>query len=148
MGLFYSKPDENHKQIVDLPNEMMEEIFTYIDKKERMNIALVSKSWFAIINSKIEEILIQTPTQENLHQVRNLINRFPKLAILEINVESASEVNHCLDCLPLNSLAFHGTQLEFAINRSWKSPLPSDIYDVFLMCVFSETSMTWLMEMV
>ena len=153
MGLFYSKPemmkpDENRKQIVDLPPEMIEKIFSYIPKKEMRKVSFVQKQWMAIINSKIENILIRRPNQDNLPQVRNLINRFPKLAILEINVESASEVNHCLDCLPLNSLAFHGIQLEFAINRSWKSPLPSDIYDVFLMCVFSETSMTWLMEMV
>ena len=130
MGLFYSKPDENYKQIVDLPNEIMEEIFSYINKKERMNIALVSKSWFAIINSKIEEILIQTPTQENLQQVRTLINRFPNLKNMDFNVELATEVIHCLDFLPLTSLAFFGIQLEFVIKKSWQRPLEGLLIDL------------------
>ena len=130
MGLFYSKPDENYKQIVDLPNEIMEEIFSYINKKERMNIALVSKSWFAIINSKIDEILIQTPTQENLQQVRTLINRFPGLKNLNVNVELATEVIHCLDFLPLASLASFGIQLEFVIKKSWQRPLEGLLIDL------------------
>ena len=74
MDGFYSNPDENRKQIADLPlpNEMMTKIFSNLDKKERMNISMVTKRWFAIINDQIEEILIKTPTQENLDEVRNL----------------------------------------------------------------------------
>ena len=112
MGLFYSKPemmktDENCKQIVDLPPEMMRKIFTYIGKKERMKISLVNKQWYAIISTRIDEILIRSPTQDNLNQVKILINdRFPRLKNLELNVELATEVNHCLDFLPLASLAF------------------------------------------
>ena len=128
MGLCYSKPDEKHKQIVDLPPEMMEKIFSYIDKKERMEIALVSKSWFAIINYKVEEILIRWPNQENLNQVRNLINRFPRMKKLELNVEFASEVDQCLDFLPLTSLAFFGIQLEFV---TWKRPFKGLLFNLW-----------------
>ena len=118
MGLFCSKPDEKHKQIVDLPPEMIRKIFTYIGKKERMKISLVNKQWYAIINTRIDEILIRSPTQDNLNQVKILINRFPRLKNLELNVELATEVNHCLDFLPLASLAFFGIQLEFVIEKS------------------------------
>ena len=113
MGLFHSKPDENH--IVELPNEMMVKILSYIPKKERMKISLVKKQWMAIINSKIENILIRQPNQENLSQVRNLINRFPEMKNLELNVK-AMEVNDCLDFLPLTSLAFNEVAVTFNIH--------------------------------
>ena len=116
MGLFHSKPDENHKQIVDLPPEMMEKIFSYIDKKERMKISLVKKQWMAIINSKIENILIRQPNQENLSQIRNLINRFPEMKNLELDVMKAMEVNDCLDFLPLTSLALNEVAVTFNIH--------------------------------
>ena len=116
MGLFHSKPDENRKQIVDLPPEMMEKIFSYIDKKERMKISLVKKQWMAIINSKIENILIRQPNQENLSQVRNLINRFPEMKNLELGVKKAMEVNDCLDFLPLTSLALNEVAVTFNIH--------------------------------
>ena len=72
---------DDRKQIADLPlpNEMMTKIFSNLDKKEWMNISMVTKRWFAIINDQIEEILIKTPTQENLDEVRNLVNRYPRL---------------------------------------------------------------------
>ena len=126
MGLFYSKPDENHKLIVDLPPEMMEKIFSYIDKKERMKISLVKKQWMAIINSKIEKILIRQPwpNQENLSQVRNLIDRFPKMKNLELDVENAMEVNDCLDFLPLTSLTLNGVAVTFNMHACafWSPP--------------------------
>ena len=122
MGLFCSKPDEKHKQIVDLPPEIMEKILCYIPKEERMkSVSLVKKQWYFIINSKIEEILIRQPNEENLNQVRNLINRFPRMKKLELNVVLATAVDHCLDFLPLTSLAFFGIQLEFNfVLISWK----------------------------
>ena len=131
MGLFYSKPDENHKQIVDLPTEMMEKIFSYVPKKERMKISLVKKQWYAIINSKIEDILISNSTQQNLNQVRNLINRFPRMTNLELNVEKAMEVNHCLDFLPLTSLALNEVAVTFNIHDCalW-SPLEGLLFDL------------------
>ena len=138
MGLFYSKPemmkpDENRKQIVDLPPEMIEKIFSYIPKKEMRNISLVQKQWMAIINSKIETILIRRPNQDNLPQVRNLINRFPRLKNLEFNVELATEVYHCLDFLPLTSLALNGVQLLFDIKDCWhlrRHPLEGLLLDL------------------
>ena len=76
MDGFYSKLDE----IADLPlpNEMMAKIFSYLEH-EWMNISMVTKRWFAIVNDQIEEILIKLPTQENLDEVRNLVNRYPRL---------------------------------------------------------------------
>ena len=84
MGLFHSKPNKNHKQIVHLPSVMVEKIpdknhkqivdlpprndeefFCYIPKKERMkSVSLVKKQWYSIINSKIENVLISSPTQD------------------------------------------------------------------------------------
>ena len=113
MGLFHSKPDENH--IVELPTEMIDKILSYIPKKELMKISLVKKQWMAIINSKIENILIRQPNQENLSQVRNLINRFPEMKNLELNVK-AMEVNDCLDFLPLTSLALNEVAVSFNIH--------------------------------
>ena len=113
MGLFHSKPDENH--IVELPTEMIDKILSYIPKKELMKISLVKKQWMAIINSKIENILIRQPNQENLSQVRNLINRFPEMKNLELKVE-AMEVNDCLDFLPLTSLALNEVAVTFNIH--------------------------------
>ena len=114
MGLFHSKPDENH--IVELPTEMIDKILSYIPKKELMKISLVKKQWMAIINSKIENILIRQPNQENLSQVRNLINRFPEMKNLELNVK-AMEVNDCLDFLPLTSLALNEVAVTFNIHE-------------------------------
>ena len=114
MGLFHSKPDENH--IVELPTEMIDKILSYIPKKELMKISLVQKQWMAIINSKIENILIRQPNQENLSQVRNLINRFPEMKNLELNVK-AMEVNDCLDFLPLTSLALNEVAVTFNIHE-------------------------------
>ena len=113
MGLFHSKPDENH--IVELPTEMIDKILSYIPKKELMKISLVKKQWMAIINSKIENILIRQPNQENLSQVRNLINRFPEMKNLELNVK-AMEVNDCLDFLPLTTLALNEVAVTFNIH--------------------------------
>ena len=115
MGLFYSKPDESHKYM-DLPPEIMEKIFSYIEKKERMKISLVKKQWFSIINSKIEDILITNSSQHNLNHVRNLINRFSRMKNLELNVEKAMEVNDCLDFLPLTSLALNEVAVTFNIH--------------------------------
>ena len=112
MGLFYSKPNE----WMDLPPEIMEKIFSYIEKKERMKMSLVKKQWFSIINSKVENILISDSRQHNLNQVRNLIDRFPRMKSLEVNVEKAMEVNHCLDFLPLTSLALNEVAVTFNIH--------------------------------
>ena len=130
MGVFYSKPDENRKQIADLPlpNEMMTKIFSYLDKKERKNISMVTKRWFVIINSQIEEIFIRTPTQENLDEVRNLINRYPRLK----NLELSTEVNKISDFLPLASLDLKGITAEFNITEAWQreeNPREALIFD-------------------
>ena len=130
MGLFYSKPDENHKQIVDLPPEVMEKIFSYIPKKERMKtVSLVKKQWFSIINSKIEDILLDNPKEANLNQVRNLIKRFPRMKNLEINVKLATEVLDCLDFLPLTSLALNEVDILLEIKQFWH-PLEGLLFDL------------------
>ena len=130
MDEFYSNPDENRKQIADLPlpNEMMTKIFSNLDNKERMKISMVTKRWFAIINDQIEEILIKTPTQENLDEVRNLINRYPRLK----NLELSTEVNKISDFLPLASLDLKGITAEFNINEAWQreeNPREALIFD-------------------
>ena len=124
MGVFYSKPDENRKQIADLPlpNEMMTKIFSYLDKKERMNISMVTKRWFAIINDQIEEILIKKPTQENLDEVRNLVNRYPRLK----NLELSTQMDKISDFLPLASLALKGITAEFNITEAWQRENPRE----------------------
>ena len=129
MSLFHSKPDENHEQIVNLPTEMMEKILAYVPKKERMKISLVKKQWYAIINSKIENILVRRPTQDNLPQVGNLIKRFPRLKNLEFNVELATEVHRCLDFLPLTLLTLKEVQLSFNI-KYFKDPLEGLLRDL------------------
>ena len=50
MGLFYSKyqedENENCRRIEDLPVEMMVEIFSYLNKTEKMKISMVNNRWF------------------------------------------------------------------------------------------------------
>ena len=115
MDVFYSKPDD-----LPLPNEMMTKIFSYFDKKERMKISMVTKRWFAIINDQIEEILIKLPTQEKLDEVRNLVNRYPRLKnlVLSTNVDEISEF------LPLASLDLKGITAEFNITEAWQRENP------------------------
>ena len=124
---------DDRKQIADLPlpNEMMTKIFSNLDKKEWMNISMVTKRWFAIINDQIEEILIKLPTQENLDEVRNLVNRYPRLK----NLVLSTEVNKISDFLPLASLDLKGITAELNINEAWQRENPREalIFDHDLM---------------
>ena len=124
---------DDRKQIADLPlpNEMMTKIFSNLDKKEWMNILMVTKRWFAIINDQIEEILIKTPTQENLDEVRNLVNRYPRLK----NLVLSTEVNKISEFLPLASLDLKGITAEFNITEAWQRENPREalIFDHDLM---------------
>ena len=121
---------DDRKQIADLPlpNEMMTKIFSNLDKNEWMNISMVTKRWFAIINDQIEEILIKLPTQENLDEVRNLVNRYPRLK----NLVLSSEVTKISDFLPLASLDLKGITAEFNITEAWQKRKPREalIYDL------------------
>ena len=124
---------DDRKQIADLPlpNEMMTKIFSNLDKKEWMNISMVTKRWFAIINDQIEEILIKLPAQENLDEVRNLVNRYPSLK----NLVLSTDVNKISDFLPLASLDLKGITAEFNITEAWQRENPREalIFDHDLM---------------
>ena len=104
--------DENNHPIENLPNEIMVEIFSYLDRNEEVKVSLVNKRWFQVVNNEIENLSIKWPQQQN-QDVQNLINRFPKLK----NIELASKItNKDSYVLPfLDSFKFDGT-LEFDID--------------------------------
>ena len=101
-----------------IPNEMMSEILSYLENKEKLNVSLVNKRWFQIINSQIEgleSITIRRPTTtDNLEELQNLLNRFPKLRSLSL----ANRINNLSELVPLKSLAFKDFSLEFGVNQS------------------------------
>ena len=119
--------DENCLQIEDLPDEMMVEIFSYLNKTEKMKISMVNNRWFGIINNEIKTLLIRWPEpnnfscvvrrllgwpQEKNQDFQNLIVRFPKLK----NLELATKITNEDPVPPLDSYDFDGT-MEFDINR-------------------------------
>ena len=77
MGNFWSKSkdneikllkefkDENNRPIENLPNEIMVEIFSYLDKNEEVKVSLVNKRWFQVVNNEIENLSIKWPQQRN-----------------------------------------------------------------------------------
>ena len=74
MGIFYSKyqEDENCLQIEDLPDEMIVEIFSYLNKTEKFKISMVNHRWFGIINNEIKTLSIRWPQEKN-QEIQNLI---------------------------------------------------------------------------
>ena len=114
MGIFYSKyqEDENCLQIEDLPDEMMVEIFSYLNKTEKIKISMVNKRWFGIINNEIKTLSIRWPQEKN-QEIQNLIVRFPRLK----NLELATKITNKDLILPLDSFEneFDGT-MEFEIS--------------------------------
>ena len=43
--------DENNHPIENLPNEIMVEIFSYLDRNEEMKVSLGNKRWFEVVNN-------------------------------------------------------------------------------------------------
>ena len=56
------KEDEIHPGIEALPNEIIVNIFSYLNKKEKIEVSTVNKRWFQSINYQIEDLLIRIPT--------------------------------------------------------------------------------------
>ena len=56
------KEDEIHPGIEALPNEIIVNIFSYLNKKEKIEVSTVNKRWFQSINYQIEDLLIKIPT--------------------------------------------------------------------------------------
>ena len=104
--------DEDNRPIENLPNEIMVEIFSYLDRNEEVKVSLVNKRWFQVVNNEIENLSIKWPQQQN-QDVQNLINRFPKLK----NIVLATVISDAcmMYFLPVDFLEFTGT-LEFDIN--------------------------------
>ena len=104
--------DENNCPIENLPNEIMVEIFSYLDKNEEVKVSLVNKRWFHVVNNEIENLSIKWPQQKN-QDVQNLINRFPKLKYIEL---ATMITDACMmSFLPVDFFEFTGT-LEFDID--------------------------------
>ena len=124
MGNFWSKSkdneikllkefkDENYCPIENLPNEIMVEIFSYLDGNEEVQVSLVNKQWFQVVNNEIANLSIKWPYLHN-QEVQNLINRFPRLK----NIELATEITDAcmMYFLPVDFFEFTGT-LEFDID--------------------------------
>ena len=119
---------ENCLQIEDLPVEMMVEIFSYLNKYEKIKISMVNHRWFDIARKKIKTLAIRWPEpnnfsyvvrrllgwpQEKYQDFQNLIVRFPRLK----NLELATEITNKDPILPLDSFEneFDGT-MEFEIS--------------------------------
>ena len=104
--------DENNRPIENLPNEIMVEIFSYLDGNEEVKVSLVNKRWFQVVNNEIKNLSIKWPQQQN-QDVQNLINRFPKLK----NIELATMITDAcmMYFLPVDFFDFTGT-LEFDID--------------------------------
>ena len=98
-----------------IPNEMMSEILSYLENKEKLNVSLVNKRWFQIINSQIEvlESIRRPDDLEELEELQNLLNRFPKLRSLSL----ANRIDDLSELIPLKSLAFKDFSLEFDLDR-------------------------------
>ena len=123
---------ENYPQIEDIPNEIMVDIFSYLDKNEIMEVAMVNKRWFQVANYEIDNLLIKWPKQQN-QDFQNLINRFPRLKNIELATKITKKDSYILSFL--DSFDFEGT-LEFDINpnliptKNWEGlpPQPSRYY--------------------
>ena len=99
----------------DLPNEILSEILSNLENKEKLNVSLVNKRWFQIIISQmegLESITIRRPTTtDNLEELQNLIKRFPRIGSLSL----ASRIDDLSELVPLKSLAFKNFSLEFDV---------------------------------
>ena len=72
---------ENCLQIEDLPVEMMVEIFSYLNKYEKIKISMVNHRWFDIARKKIKTLAIRWPEPNNFsYVVRRLLGRPQKQA--------------------------------------------------------------------
>ena len=100
-----------------IPNEMLSEILSYVGNKEKLDVSLVNKRWLQIINSQIEgleSITIRRPTTtDNLEELQNLLNRFPKLRRFLL----ANRINNLSEIVPLKSLADKDFSLEFDVHE-------------------------------
>ena len=119
---------ENRLQIEDLPVEIMAEIFSYLNKYEKIKISMVNDRWFDIARNEIKTLAIRWPEpnnfscvvrrllgwpQEKYQDFQNLIVRFPRLK----NLELATKITNKDPILPLDSFEneFDGT-MEFEIS--------------------------------
>ena len=109
--------DENYFSIESLPNEIMVEIFSYLDENGKVKVSLVNKRWLQVANNEIENLSIKWPLQQN-QDVQNLMNRFSKLK----NIELATMVTDAWmiygkdsGFLPVHFFEFTGS-LEFDID--------------------------------
>ena len=98
-----------------IPNEMLSEILSYVENKEKLDVSLVNKRWLEIINAQIEVLeLIRRPEDlEELEQLQNLLYRFPNLRSLSL----AKRINNLSELVPLKSLAFKKISLEFDVHE-------------------------------
>ena len=108
----FKAPRDSYVSSEDLPNEILWEILSYLDKKERLNVSLVNLKWFQIINSQIEGLSIRRPTTtENIEEIQKLFNRFPRIRSLTL----ANRINNLSELVPLKSLVFKDFPLEFDV---------------------------------
>ena len=124
---------ENHLQMENLPAELMVIIFSYFEKKEKIEIlSTVNKRWFEILNDEIKNIAINWPAQQN-QECQKLIDRFPNLKNLELKTKIAGKDSENWPYflpkplqLSLDSFKFDMGTIEFSINpgliqsKNWK----------------------------
>ena len=138
MDIFDPAEVEIPLPIETLPAEVMVEIFSYFEKKEKIEIlSMVNKRWFGILNDEIKTLAIQWPAQQN-QECQNLIDRFPNLKNLELKTKIDAGLFDGKDSedypnflkmplqLPLDSFEFDRGTIEFSINprlihsKNWK----------------------------
>ena len=124
---------EHHLQIENLPAELMVIIFSYFEKKEKIEIlSTVNKRWFEILNQEMKNLAINWPAQKN-QECQKLIDRFPNLKNLELKTKIAGKDSENLPYflrkplqLSLDSFKFDRGTIEFSINpgliqsKNWK----------------------------
>ena len=116
-ALFKARRDSyvSSEVLPNQPNEILWDILSYLDNKTKLNVSLVNLRWFQIINDQIERLSIRTPrTTENLEEIQNLINRFPRIRSLTL----ANRINDLSELVPLKSLTFKDFSLEFDVHVS------------------------------
>ena len=113
--------DENY---LNLPNEIMVCIFSYLDKKEIRKVSVVNKRWFQVANNEIDNLLLKWPKQQN-QDFLNLIDRFPRLKNIELATKITNKDSYILSFL--HSFEFDGT-LEFDIDPNL---IPTKNWEVF-----------------
>ena len=124
---------EHHLQIENLPAELMVIIFSYFEKKEKIEIlSTVNKRWFEILNQEMKNLAINWPAQKN-QECQKLIDRFPNLKNLELKTKIAGKDSENWPYflpkplqLSLDSFEFDRGTIEFSINpgliqsKNWK----------------------------